>query len=194
MRPALSRELIVAEARRMIVEGGLDALSLRRIAASLDVTAPALYAYVSDKSDLLRAVAADELRALMARFEAIHETDPVERVGAYFRAYVDHARADPELYPVMFLFPPSFAPGAPEGAAMPAATEAFNISSAAVTEAIERGAFRSIDPLEGALIMFMTAHGTASVLLMGFGFDRAAEDQLVTAAVETMLAGLRSRP
>ena len=116
MRPTLTRELIVDEARRMIVADGLDQLSLRRIAAALEVTAPALYAYVDDKSDLLRAVAEQELDALMARFDEIDEPDPVARVAAYFRAYVDHAREQPELYPVLFLFPPSFAPGLDSGA------------------------------------------------------------------------------
>src|SRR4051812_42596272 len=111
MRPVLTRAAIVAEARRMIVDEGLAALSLRRIAGALDVTAPALYAYVADKSDLLRAVAEGELAALIDRFEAVDEPDPVARVSAYCRAYVDHARDNPELYPVMFLFPPDIALG-----------------------------------------------------------------------------------
>lgn len=193
MRPALTRQVIVDEARRMIVAEGLGALSLRRIAAALEVTAPALYAYVDDKADLLRAVADQELDALMARFDEVAEPDPVARVAAYFRAYVDHARDEPELYPVMFLFPPSFAPGAPEGAATAAATRAFATSAQAVSDAIEAGAFRDLDPLQASLVMFTAAHGTASVLLMGFGFDRATEDALVETAIETVIAGLRRR-
>ncbi len=39
--------------------------------------------------------------------------------------------------------------------------------------------------------MFTAAHGTASVLLMGFGFDRATEDELVETAIGTVIAGLR---
>ena len=191
MRATLTRELIVDEARRMIVAEGLEQLSLRRVAAALDVTAPALYAYVDDKSDLLRAVAEQELDALTTRFDAVDDTDPVARIAGYFRAYVDHAREQPELYPVMFLFPPSFAPGAPEGAATAAATRAFAVSAQAVADAIEAGAFRDLDPLQASLVMFTAAHGTASVLLMGFGFDRATEDELVDTAIETVIAGLR---
>ena len=56
-RPLLHREAIVAAARELIVADGLEALSLRRLAARLGVTAPALYAHVRDKQDLLRAVA-----------------------------------------------------------------------------------------------------------------------------------------
>ena len=56
-RPLLHREAIIAAARELIVADGLEALSLRRLAARLGVTAPALYAHVRDKQDLLRAVA-----------------------------------------------------------------------------------------------------------------------------------------
>lgn len=175
----------------MIIDDGLGGLSLRRIAASLDVTAPALYAYLEDKSDLLRAVAEGELGELIARFEQVDEPDPVARVAAYYRAYIDHARDNPELYPVMFLFPPDFAPGAPADAEIPMATQAFALSSAAVVDAVESGAFRDIDPLQASLVMFTAAHGTASVLLMGFGFDRASEDALIDTTIETVIAGLR---
>ncbi len=193
MRPALTRAAIVDEARRLIVSEGLEALSLRRIASALDVTAPALYAHVRDKSDLLRAVAEGELTALIGRFEQVDDPDPVARVEAYCRAYIDHARDNPELYPVMFLFPPDFAPGAPEGAEIPTASRAFALSASAVTEAIESGAFRDLDPLQASLVLFTVAHGAATVLLLPFGFDRATENQLIDATVETVLSGLTPR-
>ncbi|MBL8777100.1 MAG: TetR/AcrR family transcriptional regulator [Acidimicrobiales bacterium] len=193
MRPALTRAAIVEEARRSIIADGLEALSLRRIASALDVTAPALYAYVTDKGDLLRAVAEGELAGLIERFERVDEGDPVARVEAYCRAYIDHARANPELYPVMFIFPPDFAPGAPEGAEFPMASQAFAVSAAAVAEAIETGAFRPLDPLQASLVLFTAAHGAATVLLMPFGFDRATEDALIDATVETVLSGLQPR-
>lgn len=175
----------------MIIDEGLDALSLRRIAASLDVTAPALYAYLTDKSDLLRAVAEGELAALITRFDQIDDPDPVARVAAYCRAYIDHARENPQLYPVMFLFPPDIAPAAAPGREIPLASQAFAVSAGAVTEAIDAGAFRELDPLLASLAMFTAAHGTAEVLLMGFGFDRATEDELITTVCDTVIAGLR---
>ena len=41
-RPLLQREAIVAAARELVSTKGLEALSLRRLAANLGVTAPAL--------------------------------------------------------------------------------------------------------------------------------------------------------
>jgi hypothetical protein len=44
--PLLSRDRIVAQAQETIERRGYEALSLRGLAASLDVTAPALYDHV----------------------------------------------------------------------------------------------------------------------------------------------------
>ena len=62
-RPPLQRETIVEAARDLIITDGLEALSLRRLAGQLGVTAPALYAHVRDKQDLLRALAEVRVRA-----------------------------------------------------------------------------------------------------------------------------------
>ncbi|MFZ4434155.1 MAG: TetR family transcriptional regulator, partial [Microthrixaceae bacterium] len=56
-RDALTRESIVSATREMLRTTDLDRLSLRKLAGVLGVTAPALYAHVRDKDDLLRAVA-----------------------------------------------------------------------------------------------------------------------------------------
>ena len=193
MPAPLSRQAIVAVARQMIIDEGLASVSLRRIAATLDVTAPALYAYVTNKRDLLRAVAEDELSQLITRFQLVESTDPVERVEAYCRAYIDHARATPELYPVIFLFPPAFESAASITEEIPLATDAFTLPAAAVTEAIASGAFRDIDPVQASLGMFAAAHGAVGLLHMGFGFDRATEDQMVDSVIETAIIGLSGR-
>ncbi|MGZ4759044.1 MAG: TetR/AcrR family transcriptional regulator, partial [Acidimicrobiales bacterium] len=79
MAPPLNRQTVIDAARSCIVADGLEAVSLRKLAATLGVTAPALYAYVDDKRDLLRGVAELEFRRLSTRFEQIDDPDPVER-------------------------------------------------------------------------------------------------------------------
>src|SRR5687767_4165148 len=115
MAAPLTREAIVAQARTIITEQNLDALSLRRVAAALEVTAPALYAYVEHKRDLLRAVAEEQFGCLIEIFERVDEPDPVNRLRAYSHAYIEYAVANPELFKTMFLFPPDLAFGSPTG-------------------------------------------------------------------------------
>ncbi|MEO7428699.1 MAG: TetR/AcrR family transcriptional regulator [Acidimicrobiales bacterium] len=189
-RPPLRRDTIVAAAREMVRTGGLAKLSLRRLAARLGVTAPALYAHVADKSDLLRAVAEVEFDRLLDRFGEVEASEPGARVRAHFRAYVDHARENPELFDVMFLFPPGLGPASlPAGAELPAATRVFTVALGAVEEAIAAGEIISSDPVLVALTLWAACHGVATALQLGFGLPPELEDSLITEVSERLLAG-----
>jgi AcrR family transcriptional regulator len=54
---ALDRDLIVAEALRIVDEEGIDALSFRRLADALGVTPMSIYWHVADKAELVELVA-----------------------------------------------------------------------------------------------------------------------------------------
>jgi len=193
-RPTLTRDAVIAATRALIIDEGLDAVSLRRVAGTLGVTAPALYAYVTDKRDLMRAVAEFEFGQLIARFEAIDAPDPVVRVRAASRAYIDHAVANPELFRTMFLFPPDLSFGAPVDDELPIATHAFELSLTSITEAIEQGRFRPMEPVMAGLTLWTATHGCATVLLMGFAIDDDAREQLIDSLLDTMLAGFTAPP
>jgi AcrR family transcriptional regulator len=55
-RPALSRDAIIAAALAIADRQGLDAVTMRRVAASLDTSASALYVYVRSREDLADAM------------------------------------------------------------------------------------------------------------------------------------------
>ena len=194
-RAPLSRDLIVERARALISEHGLDALTLRRLADDLSVSATALYAHVADKEDLLRAVAESEFDVLMARYEEIDATPgstrPLERIREQFRTYVRRCREDPELFRVMFLFPPALGEltDAPAGAELPAATKAFTTAVGAIDDAIAAGELRATDSLTVALSMWAGAHGVASLLLLGLAPSPDAQEALVTEVADRILGG-----
>ncbi|MEJ3744281.1 TetR/AcrR family transcriptional regulator [Actinomycetes bacterium KLBMP 9797] len=72
--PALRRAQIVSEALRLLDEEGVEALSMRRLAARLDAGAPSLYWHVSSKEELLK-LAVDEV------FGVVEAPDPADPVG-----------------------------------------------------------------------------------------------------------------
>jgi AcrR family transcriptional regulator len=191
-RRPLSREAIVAEAREMIRSDGLDQLSLRRLGRRLGVSATALYAHIETKQDLLRAVAAGEFDRLVASYGGVGSSDPLERIRFHSRTYVAYARAEPELFSVLFLFPPAQTSGQlPDDLVLPAATAAFTWALDAVHEAIAGGQLATDDPLLLALTLWSGAHGVATVLQLGFGLPRGLEDQLVDEITDRILAGYR---
>ncbi len=55
-RPQLSRELIVSAALKVIETDGGDALTMRRVADEIGVSASALYGYVANKEELVQLV------------------------------------------------------------------------------------------------------------------------------------------
>jgi AcrR family transcriptional regulator len=189
----LTRARIVQTARSMIETEGLTALSLRRVAAALGVTAPALYAYVDDKRDLLRGVAEHELEEMMRRFAEIDEPDPLERLRRECHAYVDYAVENPELFRTMFVFPPEMAVTEVTGDELPAATKAFQTSLGTTTAAVDAGRLGSSDPLDATLTLWAAMHGVAEVLLLGVGFDATTRANLVDGVIDTVIAGLQTR-
>jgi AcrR family transcriptional regulator len=192
MRAPLTRELLVATARAIVERDGVEAVTLRGLARDLGVTAPALYAYVDDKHDLLAAVATEHFEQLVERFEEIDETDPVERIRAQSRAYVAHAVGSPGLFRLMFRFPPRPLPGV---TAFPPAEKAYESAAAAISAAIELGELQVEDATVASLAMWAAVHGVAEVLLTGlWGDDEATATMLVETVVDTMLDGMGRRP
>lgn len=88
--PHLDRRQVAQTALLLLNEVGLEGLTLRAIAARLDVQAPALYWHFKDKQALL-----DEMATEMVRRMATELTDPEmddwrETVGTRMRALREH--------------------------------------------------------------------------------------------------------
>jgi AcrR family transcriptional regulator len=195
----LTRAAIIDSAREMLTTTDLDGLSLRRLATSLGVTAPALYAHVEDKRDLLAALAAQGYQELLASFDRVDAHDPIERILGFARAYVDKALRDPEMFKVMFIFRPGVVPLPGVDNELSAATEAFLRPSEAILAAMEAG---RIHPDRDAVLTSMTlwtaAHGLATVLLLGKQGGEASvyanAQELIDDVLTVTVAGLATPP
>jgi AcrR family transcriptional regulator len=187
----LTREAIVSVARRLLSELGFEQMSLRRLATELGVTAPALYAHVDDKNDLLAALADAGFRELVERYRSIDTPDPLDRLRAQIEAYVAQAQHDPHLFHVMFRLPPRALATAGTHPELPAASAAFEPAMAAVVEAIAAGMIHpSRDAMTVALSLWTTAHGLATVTTLGVPGDAAGRAALQESVVTAVLVGL----
>ncbi len=174
----------------MIVTGGLEALSLRRLARQLGVTAPALYGYVHSKQDLLSAIAAAEIEWLALRFAEVDDAEPVARIRAHSRSYITYARDNPELFQVMLLAPPALPDsGLPAESVAPSTTMAFATAADAIADAIADGSIEAADPQMVALMLWSGAHGVATVLQLGFDLPAELEEAMIDEVTDRLLAG-----
>jgi AcrR family transcriptional regulator len=99
------RETLIDAAERLFAQRGLDAVTLRQLAAEIGVSPMTPYRYFKDKTDILAAVRARAFTrhadALEAAFAA-HGGDAIAASGAVGAAYVDFAFDHPEAYKLMF--------------------------------------------------------------------------------------------
>ena len=84
MRAATMDE-ITATARRLLVEQGPDAASLRAIAREMGMTAPGLYRYYGSREDLLRHVIATIFRELSGDIRRAIDQEALGAAGAAIR-------------------------------------------------------------------------------------------------------------
>jgi TetR/AcrR family tetracycline transcriptional repressor len=108
-RQGLTREIVLGEARRLLDERGLDALSMRALAERLGVSTMALYNHVRDKQDLFQGIAqavVQELRLPSAHVDwrerirtCFHELRKVCLANARSIALVERAEV---LHPAVF--------------------------------------------------------------------------------------------
>jgi AcrR family transcriptional regulator len=99
------RERLIDAAERLFATHGLEAVTMRQLAAELGVSAMTPYRYFADKDAILAAVRARgflrHAQALEAAFEA-HPDDPIAAANAMGLAYIDFAFDHPEAYKLMF--------------------------------------------------------------------------------------------
>jgi AcrR family transcriptional regulator len=97
------------QARRLLVEQGREAVTLRAIARELGITAPALYRYYDSREDLLRRVIDDICHDLAAELTAdlrqIDENDAIGGVLAACRGFRRWALAHPQEFTLVFASP-----------------------------------------------------------------------------------------
>ena len=108
----LTTERVVDAALRAADEGGIEAVSLRRLAAALEVTPMAIYRHVRDKSHLLDLMAERLLEQVdLASDESATWQDRLRRLLASYQAVVAAHPAAPLL-----LSRPFVSPAAPRAA------------------------------------------------------------------------------
>ena len=92
---AITVDKVLATAMRMVEEDGVDAFSMRRLAAELGVGTPTVYWHVGNRENLFNQLIeqiTDELGAIRPRGDT-----PVERVASITRTLLEEVRARPQL-------------------------------------------------------------------------------------------------
>jgi AcrR family transcriptional regulator len=169
---------LVATARQIIDESGMQAVGLRETARRVGVSATAAYRHFASKEDLLASVAAEGFRELGAAMERANRgPNPLSRAGL---AYVEFARQNPGLFRLMF------GPVLAERAKYPALQAATDGVEARLLGGVAELDRRPLDDNLAAMAAWGLVHGLSNLVVDGFiPAERAGS------LAEQILAGTR---
>ncbi len=169
---------LVAAARQILDESGMQAVGLRETARRVGVSATAAYRHFTSKEDLLASVAAEGFRELGAAMEgATRGSNPLSRAGL---AYIEFAQHNRGLFRLMF------GPGLAERAKYPALQAATDGVEALLLRGVADLDQRPLDDNLAAMGAWGLVHGLSNLVVDGFiPAARAAS------LAEQILAGTR---
>lgn len=192
-RKALNRQRFLSAAQAVLDKEGLEAISVRRVAAEVGLTPMALYAYFPTKDALLMVLAMGAFVRFKSALEASVEgvATPRERLDRVTAAYLDYALAHSTAYDLMFGSTWSAAPALQEGPPPESGLgmEVFYFFAGIVAENLAEGVPGSA-AMPVALQLWATGHGLASLMLRMPRAPFRALD-IPSQLPATLLAGLR---
>lgn len=98
------RQLILDAARSIFLEKGYDHTSIRNIAERIDYSPGTIYLYFKEKDDIFHALHEEGFRRLLESMQPLlHVQDPMERLKAMGRLYIEFALKNKDFYDLMFI-------------------------------------------------------------------------------------------
>ena len=158
---------IATAARRLLDKEGVEAVTMRRVAEAVGITAMAIYRHYPDREALLNALADEGFQELAESLKGRRYSGDTEtRLAKMADIYLEHALENPRLFELMFLtrregarqYPKDF-----KARRSPTATLMADLIAAGMAE----GEFRKDDPWEITFEMGALSHGLIMLYLGG---------------------------
>ena len=159
------REQILAAAKTLFLEKGVEKTSIRNIADLIEYSPGSIYRYFKDKNEIFHALHQGGFQQLMGKMEVlITIPNPMSRLKAMGSIYVEFALENPDMYDLMFI------KEAPMEHVSNSNDEqwkegygTFNFLRATIKECILEGYFQGHDQEALSFMVWSTVHGMVSL-------------------------------
>lgn len=161
------KSLILRAAKKLFVEKGIEQTTIRKIAQQIEYSVGTVYVYYKDKNDILHELHTQGFQQLGGEMKVLFKVaDPMERLKALGRVYLQFALKNPDMYELMFTLkaPMDFLDSVHkeewnEG------KETFDVLISTVNQCLQQGHFRGhqLEPLSFAI--WSMVHGMASLYI-----------------------------
>ena len=179
------RRLILDTTRHLLVTDGYKRLSMRKIARAIGYSATSIYLHFESKDALVHTLIDERMARMYEAFQVVvaaHPDDPVARLAAVCRSYIDFGLTNPEYYEIMYLLHPE------DMARFPVekyrkARRNLEVIVATLAEGARQNRLVVADPLVAATAVWAALHGAVSLLFSGRLDVRIGTDAFVEAVV-----------
>jgi AcrR family transcriptional regulator len=193
------RERVLDAARELFALHGYEAVTMRKIADRIEYTTTMIYQHFPDKETLIREIVAHDFQSFAQEFRRCAQiADPIARILAMAKVFVDFGVQHPNHYRLMFMSPPSSEVKQANLAAIRSdpAQDVYTFFKQAIEEAMRKALLRPEldDPELLVQSLWSGMHGVVS-LHIAKGRDPWIEwrslDRISTLLVELLLRGIR---
>jgi AcrR family transcriptional regulator len=181
---------LLKAAFQVIGKMGVDSFTLREVARKAGVSHNAPYRHFASREDLIAALATESLGQLTEAVRAAvqRETQPAERLRAAARSYLHWALQNPARFQLTFH-------AAFDREAYPEYVGAYSDSLRLLSDLVEIHKPHSVDAELASELIWSSVHGISELGLAKRLRSGAKEEleQLAVAAVDTLMAGMKTR-
>jgi AcrR family transcriptional regulator len=182
-----TRRAILDAAERLLVESGLEAFSMRRLAERCGCTAPTLYHYFRDKPGLIDELLEERLQHLVTELSRVSQSgDPRAHVRALCLSFARFGLRNPRHYELLSL---NRGPDAPDP---PAGEEARRLLAGPLEVLADRGGIGEGEFEELRLGLWSVLHGY--ILLRTSHPEEDWSDAVLERSVDALLDATLGAP
>lgn len=196
MTATLPTELRIRRAAlRLLEKEGPEAVTMRRVARAIGVTAMAIYHHFESREALLRDVVDGEFGAFLDQLGTMPVFEAAEeQIVHALDAYLDYAFSRPEIFDYVFSKPRADARRYPQDFRA-RRSPTLNPLADAVAKWMDEGVIERDDPWEVTLEIWAHAHGYVALYRAG-RFSLSPQDfkELVHRSMRRLFRGLQARP
>ena len=185
------RRQILDTTRHLLVREGYQNLSMRKIADAIGYSATSIYLYFDNKDALLHALIHEGMMQLheeLAGAAAEYDEDPVGRLRALCRCFIDFGLENPKYYEIMFQLRPERMKRYPPEKYRQARSN-LDFFGRVLEEGDEQGILGVEDATVSASAIWASLHGTVSLLLADRVDVSITRDTFIETAIQQAIHG-----
>lgn len=175
------KKAILGAARELFLDQGYDRTSMRMIAQRIAYSPTTIYLYFKDKDAIFHALHKEAFQLLGSRMAPLaHVSDPMERLTAMGKVYLEFAQENPGLYDLMFIMKAPVQALDEKHHLWEEGDRVFQVLVATVEEAMKKKLLKKSDVEITSFLIWSTVHGMSALFVRDRCFKVISEAKQAT--------------